>query len=229
MIPSKRKALLEASYALMRPLILDLARQLFRPGFTMLDIGSGEGLLALKMAADFGAGNVILIDNEKRPNVKLPLNAKFYLMDALSSTMLEKFQNKIDLVTCLNAFHEFDDPLAAAGQLISVLHSQGVAVVFEYTEEGWHKARQLSMSSGDGPHRHFNKDVRRAQALGLDTNRGIRDFWEQRVFPGVPGQCNLTFMNELYLFLYIARQWGEVKEPPEYMREEVERYQCSQK
>lgn len=225
MIPPVRKLKMEQSYLSIGPFIQKIVQvfRIRRGVAHMLDVGSGEGFMALRMAEDFGAAKIILTDIKYPPIVELPHHAKFYKIDALSPKFLEKFQNEINLVTCLNTFHELEDPLVAAGNLLRVLPLGGITLILEYSEEGWaRQSRIISTGGTEQERKHHADDLQLAKKNKFDTNDGIRKFWEQEIFPRVPGECFLTFNADLYTVIYLARQWGEVKEPPPDIRKMIE-------
>ena len=204
-----------------KPMMVSLSRVSGVCTDTMLDVGSGEGIMTLLMAEDLRAKKIILTDAASSPVVPLPAHAEFHLIDVCSKAFLEKFQNNVGVVTCFAAFHEFKDPWAAAGQLIMVLPHGGVTLIFDGSEVGWvHLGERVLKSGDESVIQHYREDIRRVRRSGLDTDAGIRNFWEEKVFPKVPGRTDLTFMGDAYMVSYFARQWGEVKQPsPEVARE----------
>lgn len=221
MLSLTRREAIEVSYQSMRPAIQFLGRKI-GAGNAFIDVGSGEGIISLKMAEDLKADAFILVDKQYAPVVNLPPNAAFYKIDVHSDEFVEKFENRANIVTCITAFHEFDDPVKAASNLIRILPEKGVTLVMDYTEEGWEIQQVLAASGNTSLKRHFLEDMRRAIRFGLDKDIGIRKFWEEAIFPGVPGECYLTLNGHAYSMLYVAWQWGEVKEPPPHIKRVLE-------
>ncbi len=215
-LAQRRRESISKTFEAMKPLLQFVAhRQMYRDG-VMLDIGTGEGIIALEMAKEFGVSKVFLTDIKKYLLVELPSNAVFQILDVCGGDFVKRFQNKVTLVTCLKTFHEFADPFQAAVNLISVLPLRGMVFIMDHTEEGWDYLRRTAMDEGLGAQFHHEQDMERIRKSGLhlDTDEGIRDFWETWFFPRVPGECHLTFHGLMYSTVYIARQWGEVKPFP---------------
>lgn len=117
------------SFQSLRPMMQFLAR----PGCAFLDVGSGEGVLSLKMAAELRAGRVILVDTLHEPVIALPAHTEFHRLDVHAEEFVRSFQYRVHIVTCTNAFHEFDDPVTAACNLIRVLPTGGATLILDYT------------------------------------------------------------------------------------------------
>lgn len=192
-----------------------LARKI-GPGGTFLDVGSGEGIISLKMAEDLQARRVILTDNTHKPVVVLPSHAEFYFVDVQSEEFVRQFQNQANVVVCQCVLHEVPKPVTAAVNLIRVLPIGGMSLILDYSEEGWAHQRAMAATGDAQCQTHFVEDMVRIKfvGFGFDTDAGIRRFWEEGLFPRVPGECSLSFNGDLYSVLYIPRQWGEVKESP---------------
>lgn len=216
---SNRRESIEQSYQLMRPMFQYVGRTVGAGG-TFLDVGSGEGILSLKIAEDLQARRIILTDNAYRPMVDLPPHAEFHFCDVQSEEFVEQFQNKANVVVCQCVLHELPEPVTAAVNLIRVLPIGGAGLTLDYSEQGWAHQRAMAAAGEELCPGHFVDDMMRIRVVsqrlgfGLDTDAGIRKFWEEGLFPRVPGECALAFSGDLYGVLYIPRQWGEVKEPP---------------
>ena len=218
MSQSNRYAALEESYQSMRHMFQFLSR--FYAGGTFLDVGSGEGILSLKIAEDLKAHRIILIDFAHKPVVNLPPHAEFHFADVQSEEFVQQFQNKANVVVCQCVLHELPGPIIAATNVIRILPISGVGLILDYSEQGWARQRAIADAGEEQYPGHYEEDMMRvrfmSQVLGLnlDSNAGIRTFWEEGFFPRVPGECCLSFSGDLYSILYIPKQWGEVKEPP---------------
>ena len=129
---------------------------------------------------------------------------------------LTRVQNKVSVVTCCTAFHEFVDPNRAVFNLISVLPERGITVLFDYSEEGWERQRIVTALEGIWSVDHLRQDLENARRWGLTTTAGIKTFWEDW-FKRVPGQCRLVFSGDLYFVLYVAQQWGVIKPTPNFL------------
>lgn len=215
---SEKEKKVNESWELMRP-IIEFCKERLPPKPIILDVGSGEGILALKMAKTLKARKVILTDIVNSLVVQLPSNAEFHQVNVCSTEFLQKFQNRVQVVICFTAFHEFSDPIAALQNLISVLPIGGTTLIFDYSEQGWAHQRIITITEGSDSVLHFQEDIERIRQMGLDTDEGIKEFWERTFFPRVPGQCHLFFNGDLYTVVYIARQWGEVKPIPPGMKD----------
>ncbi len=211
---SRRQAIL-GIYQSIKPAVQFVAKHLHHKDGRLLDVGTGEGIIALEVAQEFGASEVIFADVEDFLLVELPSNAKFQIIDVCSRDFLSKFQNKVTAVTCFKAFHEFEDPFQAAVNLISILPHNGILFLLDLTEKGWEHMEQINHEQGGGALLHHKDDLERIRSKGLklNTDQGIKDFWEG-LFPRIPGKCNLQFIGEMYSVIYVAKQWGEVKPFP---------------
>lgn len=207
-----RNAGIELLYQGLGPMVRFLGQKVGL-GKDFLDVGSGEGIISLKVAEDLQARRVVLVDRHP-PIVELPAHAEFHQLDVHSKEFVRRFQNKVEVVLCLNALHEFDNITLAVTNIISILPISGIALILDYSEEGWERQRSNAVSGTVHCREHFIEDMGRAQSFGLDTNSGIREVWEDGFFPRMPGECCLSFGGDLYSVLYVPRQWGEVKEPP---------------
>lgn len=219
---SERKKKINQSWELMRDIIEFCGKRL-PPEPVILDVGSGEGILALKIAGTLKAKKVILTDIVDSLEVQLPRNAEFHQVDLCSMDFLQKFQNRVQVVICLRSFHEFSDPVGAMRNLFGVLPIGGTTLIFDYSKQGWAHQRTITLAEDPTSILHFQKDIKKAEQDDLNTDEGIREFWEGMVFPRVPGECHLFFNGDIYTVVYTARQWGEVKPIPPGMEQILRR------
>lgn len=216
----ERIASLHTSYQSMQPMFQDIGKKI-GPNRVWLDAGSGEGILSLWIAHDIKAGITILVDVDS-PIVPLPPQTFFYRYNIESTEFVQRFQNKVQVVMSLSVLHECRNPATAFSNLISVLPMGGIAFIFDYSEEGWSSQRDIAAQSKASVRQHFLADVANAGQYGLLTDTGIKHYWEDHIFPRVPGDCVLRFNGHLYSITYLPRQWGEVKEPPPDIRAHLE-------
>lgn len=196
-----------------RPLLEVFAKKLYRGGI-LLDVGTGEGVIGLEAAKVLGVEKTILVDLADYLTVGLPKNARLDLVDVCSEEFVRRYQNKVKVLTCFSAFHEFADPFLGAAHIVQVLPLEGVALLTDFTEKGWTEVRASAEAEGVDSLRHYEEDIRKLQKNGLRTDAGIRDFWENQIFPKVPGECVLTFFGPVYRVVYLPREWGEIKPFP---------------
>jgi SAM-dependent methyltransferase len=190
-----------------------LARPI-KPVPVLLDAGCGNGYASLKLAEYFQPQKFILADIENNLEVQLPSNVEFQRVDVCSPDFLARFQSRVTAVVCVLALHEINDIVAAVGNLIQVLPQGGVTIFIDRSQQGWRVQRERCVLQGVEAMQHVSQDIARVVRFGLDTNSGIRRFWEKGVFPRVPGETYLAFNGYVYTVLYIAKQWGQVKQPP---------------
>lgn len=191
----------------MRPLVrglADMRKQRGQKHGVVLDAGSGEGIIALKMAEELEATKIILVDAQWPPVVELPPHAEFHRINVESKDFLQEFTNKVGVVTCVNAFHEFKDPVWAAFNLFRILPVGGIALILDYSEEGWGRQRELALQEGGFTLRHYEEDMRSIAPRNLNANKGIETFWKLNVFPFVPGDCHFSLNGDGYVVLYFA-------------------------
>lgn len=227
MNPIRRKVL-EANYTVIQPYIEYIGSQVPQ-GLTFLDVGSSEGLIALRTAKDLHAGKTILVDKLERPEVDLPKNAEFHLLDVCSEEFPSRFQHKVHIITCVSTFHEFEDPVRGVWQMLSTLPVRGILLLFETSELGWKLQDRMHPNPQSPERKHYEQDMVRIRKYGLHTDAGIRHFWEERCFPNIPGACKLIFEGGIYIVQYQAAPWGMVKEPPAHIRQEIAAWEKSQK
>ncbi len=204
---------MEQSYRGISPMIRYLGDKI-GPGNTFLDAGSGEGAISLMMAQDLQSGRIILVDKINGPEVSLPPNAEFHRSDIESEGFVRRFQNMANIVICLNVLHELENPVCAAINLIRILPIGGASLILDYTEQGGDRQSHIAIQGDVRCLLHHQRDLVTTRQFGLNSNHGIRRFWDHGIFPRVPGECLLSFSGDLYSVLYIPHQWGEVKEPP---------------
>lgn len=190
---SEREKKIDESWKVISSFIEDF-RKCLPPEPILLDVGSGEGILALRIAETLKAKKIILTDTEDFLTVQLPSNAEFHQVDVCSPDFLRKFQNRVQVVICLAAFHEFSDPIGAVKNLFGVLSIRGTTLILDYSKQGWARQRTITLAEDPTSILHFQKDIKRAEQTGLNTNKGIRKFWEETFFPRVPGECHLFSM-----------------------------------
>lgn len=214
-LSESRKKQIDASFENLRDFFEHLAKPI-SSGTILLDVGCGDGYFDLKVAEVFKPEKIILTDIEDSLAVQLPPNAEFHRVDVCSDDFLKRFQNRVQVVICIATLHEIPDVFRAITNLVTVLPKDGVAFILDRTREGWLRQCEICKEEGADSIRHFKQDIDRATRLGLNSNKGIRQFWEEGFFPKVPGATQLFFNGDLYTVLYIAKQWGEVKPiPPE--------------
>lgn len=185
---------------------------LFKNNPVVLDAGCGEGLLALKIAETFRAKKLILTDRVNIIDVDIPVYAEFHQIDICSAGFLERFRNQMHVVVSTMVFHEFANPLHGLANLFGILPEGGLALLIDHSEAGWR--HQEGVAEAEGTIEHYRRDIENVKRIGIDTDAGIKGFWERKIFPMFPGQAHLCFYTGLYAVAYRAWKWGRVKPVP---------------
>jgi ubiquinone/menaquinone biosynthesis C-methylase UbiE len=119
-----------------------LLRELkLKPGMTVCDMGCGNGYYALRMAAQVGAdGRVLGVDIQ--PQMLRLLQARAEAQGAQNvKPVLGKLHDpqlpkgKVDLILCVDVYHEFSHPEHMLRAMHEALSPNGVVVLAEYREE----------------------------------------------------------------------------------------------
>lgn len=119
-----------------------LLKQLkLRPGMTVCDMGCGNGFYALKMAKLVGKeGKVLAVDIQ--PGMLRLLQSRAAeqeiknIREILSTVIDPKLpKNKVDLILCVDVYHEFSHPSYMLKAMRDSLSEQGVIALAEYREE----------------------------------------------------------------------------------------------
>jgi SAM-dependent methyltransferase len=194
---------MDKTWNLLQPLVQMLGR-VVKPVDTYLDVGSRECFIASRATKTLNAARAVFIDITPCKTITLLPNAVFYVMDVCGLDFVKKFKDRVSVVTCILAFHEFKDQVKAAHHLFDILPPNGAALIFDRSEEGW--AQEAAMTAAEGPesHAHHQEDLRRMGCWGLHTNQGIQTFWERYIFPTLPGRGGFVLNGLCYSVLYIA-------------------------
>lgn len=112
-----------------------------KPGMTVCDMGCGNGFYALKMAKLVGAdGSVLAVDIQ--PGMLRLLQARAEeneitnVKEVLSTIVDPKLpKNKVDLILCVDVYHEFSHPEHMLKAMRESLSKDGVIALAEYREE----------------------------------------------------------------------------------------------
>src|SRR3989344_2052354 len=207
----ERIAQLEQFYRALHPIVREWGSVMSRDPL-MMDVCSGEGVSALNIAKTFHAKSVVLSDIRNILRVSLPPNAKFEFADVCSPNFAQKYRGKMDVITCTMSLHELMNPIMALQNMLSVVPRNGLVFIVDYAEGGWAQQAKRAQS-GEGVN-HYLSDLQNIRMFGLDTNTGIKHFWETSVFPGIPGEASLSFRGEIYTLVYQQKAWGEYKPVP---------------
>ncbi|MES2087630.1 MAG: methyltransferase domain-containing protein [Patescibacteria group bacterium] len=209
-VAEKRRKEILMAYAAWKPIVAfvsRLSKHLRYGQSSLLDVGTGEGVFGLEVAKEFGVSKTTLVDIQGALLVELAANTVFEMADVCDENFVPKFQNQFSVVTCFKALHEFRNPVQAALNLVRILPERGVTFIMDHAEEGWEHLR-INRFQNKGSLLHYERDLDRLtlSRSRLTTNTGIRDFWEQEIFPGLPGEHYLTFHGHMYSMIYVARQ-----------------------
>lgn len=205
--PEREAEAHQAYQALFEPIIRhwEPAIRKHYPNPTLLDAGCGEGYFSLHIGNTLGANRLILTDRANILAVPLPQNAEFHQLDMCSPQFRQQFHGQPDVLICMEAFHQLQYPIQGVTNLFSVLRQGAIGLLFDYSESGWSRRRKEAK---------YAAAYASAKVTGVDTDAGIRHFWEQRVFPGVPGHTILSFHGEFYMVSYLSWNWGKFKKAP---------------
>lgn len=112
-----------------------------KPGMTVCDMGCGNGFYALKMAQQVGPqGGVLAVDIQ--PEMLRLLQARAEEQEitnvkpVLGTVVDPKLpENQVDLILCVDVYHEFSHPEHMLQAMRSALSKDGVVALAEYREE----------------------------------------------------------------------------------------------
>lgn len=173
-------------------------------GLEMMDIGSGNAAIAKRIFRLLGASKLHLVDPalEFFP-AELPIIQR-HRSSILKQEFVDQFRSTIDLLTCVRAFHEFEDPASAASNLLELFNhnGRGLLVVLDVSEGGWESKRPLNPEQAE----HRRQDVERVKANNLFRNKDIVDFWQRALIEVAPRSeivCPKEQDSEVASFYYI--------------------------
>ncbi len=112
-----------------------------KPGMTVCDMGCGNGFYALQMAEMVGAeGHVLCVDIQKEMLVMLQERADTVDVTNITpihSTVVDPKlpEGKVDLILCVDVYHEFSHPEQMLSAMRASLAPRGVVVLVEYRAE----------------------------------------------------------------------------------------------
>jgi len=178
----------------------------------MVDVGSGDGKIALEIAKLIGAKEVILIDKENRLEVPLTSQVKFFQMDAESEEFFYLVPDA-DVMTCLRTFHEFSNPFSMAIKM--ALKTRGILIVHDWMEKGWQRILKEDQQIEDAEKRkrelsHDWEDIQKVRRNHLYTKEEIRHFWNL-VALYLEGKLEYRWGIESYVVIYCS--WIKIKKP----------------
>lgn len=112
-----------------------------KPGMTVCDMGCGNGFYSLKMAKQVGEKGVVLAVDIQREMLRL-LQARAEeqgienvkrILSTVADPKLPK--GKVDLILCVDVYHEFSHPELMLRAMRDSLSPNGVIALAEYREE----------------------------------------------------------------------------------------------
>lgn len=112
-----------------------------KPGMTVCDMGCGNGFYALQMAKQVGAkGKVLAVDIQPEMLRFLQARAEEQeinnVRQILSTIVDPKLpKNEVDLILCVDVYHEFSHPEQMLKSMRESLSKNGVIALAEYREE----------------------------------------------------------------------------------------------
>jgi len=119
-----------------------LLRELrLKPGMTVCDMGCGNGFYALKMADIIGVkGSVLAVDIQPEMLRLLQARAEeqqIRNVRRILSTLVDPKlpRGKVDLILCVDVYHEFSHPEQMLKRMRDSLSPNGVIALAEYREE----------------------------------------------------------------------------------------------
>ena len=120
---------------------LMLAELGVKPGMTVCDMGCGNGFYSLQLAKMVGPeGKVLSVDIQpemlkllKERAAKAKITNIEPILGALDDPKLPK--GKVDLILCVDVYHEFSHPEQMLSAMRESLSPQGLVALLEYREE----------------------------------------------------------------------------------------------
>lgn len=193
----------------------------------VLDVGCGSAVMSVEMAKDLAVSKMHLVD--RMPEFygdPLPPELEYHSIDVNNTYSLAQFDNRINLVTCFQTLHEFGHPGKAALNIFSPLPRLGIGLLIDFTEKGWALQPALSINAGEAAMAHYLEDLKNLRRTGLHSDHAIKAFWEQGMFPRLPGVARLVMQEYHYAVLYQAFPWGEVRPMPDELKRLVEQVEA---
>jgi SAM-dependent methyltransferase len=158
-----------------------------RPGMTVCDMGCGNGFYTLKLADAVGSdGKVYGVDIQSemlRMMEARAAEAGVENIDPVLGTLVDPGlpQDALDLILCVDVYHEFSHPVHMLAAMRAALKPQGVIVLVEFREE-----------DPEVPIKPLHK-MSKAQILKELRPNGFR---LARQFDGLPWQHMMFFMRD---------------------------------
>lgn len=112
-----------------------------KTGMTVCDIGCGNGFYSLKMAKLVGAeGKVLAVDIQPEMLGLLRVRAKdagVTNIETIAGTVVQPFlpENQVDLILCVDVYHEFSHPEQMLAAMRRALTDKGLLVLVEFRTE----------------------------------------------------------------------------------------------
>lgn len=112
-----------------------------KTGMTVCDMGCGNGFYSLKMAKLVGdQGKVLAVDIQPEMLGLLRVRAKdagVTNIETIAGTVVQPFlpENQVDLILCVDVYHEFSHPAKMLAAMRRALTDKGMLVLVEFRTE----------------------------------------------------------------------------------------------
>ena len=112
-----------------------------KAGMTVCDMGCGNGFYSLKLSKMVGArGKVLAVDIQPEMLGLLRVRAKdagITNVETIAGTVVQPFlpENQVDLILCVDVYHEFSHPVQMLAAMRRALTNKGMLVLVEFRTE----------------------------------------------------------------------------------------------
>jgi hypothetical protein len=169
----------------------------------LLDIGCGDCIVTSELVEDIQPDRLVLADIRQVPRMSFGLQHSFLKNDVCRPDFGASLFGTVQGITCITAFHEFDNPYAAACNILALVPPGGFAFIADRSEAGWAAEKDLVRMEDAASKEHYEEDLEKLRRSGLGTNQGIRSFWNIEISPMFPGPTVLAGKDGMYSFLYL--------------------------
>ncbi|HEX8591563.1 MAG TPA: class I SAM-dependent methyltransferase [Candidatus Paceibacterota bacterium] len=193
-------------HAAIQPFVLGAKRQLGPRIQAVADIGCGNGIMSALIMQDIRPDRAMLIDIENRLEVPIGGAVWFKQLDVCAGEFVTDLRDRVHMATCLFTFHEFADPLTAVRNIAAILPRNAGALIIDRSEEGWYGLSHTICGESARVREHYEQDLAMIARTGLGKDDGIREFWEDKARPSLPGTLIYGNVGTAYTVLYVNNE-----------------------
>lgn len=190
------------------------------PSPIVLDLGGGDGFISTLIARDLSAHRLVIIDHHPLGRgLPLPKSViRRHTMDIESDELVVHYRHYADAVLSIRTLSGLKRPRRTVFNMLRLLRPGDYLVVMDKTETGWAQERIATARAGAEEADRYRHDIERAIANGLANDKRIREFWEEGIFPRLPGEHAIGFNGSFYAAVFGAHESVSPELIPDFSR-----------